>query len=247
MQLKKLISIVVASLLVVCFAVALFGCKPKTLHFIDENGVLPNQYENLRYYFQQGYRPDWTITRMDADKRILDRDTGLILVMAPLVSTIDADGNVTVEEEVITDADGNQTKVQKLVDGVEYCVYFHNGEGITMTTSRNDVVKWLQDPESKFYFNNKHYNGSPRETFLEKGDPEIFTARYSKLQFSTVAYTFTKDGENWRGVYNIVMQGVEYFIVTFEAKAELYDKYYDAYYETIGDFRMKGWETSDVG
>jgi hypothetical protein len=47
-QLKKLISIVVASLLVVCFAVALFGCE-REIHFIDENGVLPNQYENYRY------------------------------------------------------------------------------------------------------------------------------------------------------------------------------------------------------
>lgn len=242
MQIKKLLRIAIASLLVLSMALALFACK-KNNRQIDDEGKLPNQEINQRYYFQQGYRTDWGIIRGDADKWILDRETGLILLLAPLVSEPDENGSPIPVKT--TAADGTESFTA--IDGVEYAVYFHNGDGITMTTSRNDVVGWLQDPASRFYFNNKHFLGSPRETFLQKGDSTIFTAKYSKLQFTTVSYTFTRDGEDWQGIYNIVMNGTEYFIVTYEAKASLYSQYYDQYYETIGDFRKKGWETSDAG
>ncbi|MBP1588300.1 MAG: hypothetical protein ILO53_07890 [Clostridia bacterium] len=242
MQIKKLIKITVASLLVLSMAVVLFACKQNKTQ-IDEEGKLPNQEENLRYYFQQGYRTNWGIIRGDAEKWIVDRETGLILMLAPLVSEPDEKGSPIPVKTI----GGDGTESFTAIEGVEYAVYFHNGEGITMTTSRNDVVGWLQDPDSPFYFNNKHYIGAPRETFLQKGESTIFTAKYSKLQFTTVSYTFTRDGEDWQGVYNIVMNGTEYFIVTFEAKSSLYNEYYEEYSETIGDFRKRGWETSDVG
>ncbi len=245
---KKIIRALVASLLVLVCAAAMFGCDGGIKPQHGDDGKLPQQHINQRYYFQQGYRTDWDILEVNSEKFMVDKDTGLVMVLAPVQTTTNANGEeVPVEEEVTLDS-GEVVKVHKAVEGVEYCIYYYNGEGIYMTTSRADIVRWLQDPENtNFYFNNKHFRGSPRDTFLLKGEADLFTAKYSKLQFTSQAYTFTKDGEDWQGVYNVVMSGLEYFIVTYEAKADIYDKYYSSYYETIGDFRKKGWETSDVG
>lgn len=231
----KILKIAIASLLIIACALSMFGCKGKGSQHDTKTGKLPNQYENLRYYFQQGYRTDWCIKEVDSDKRMLDRETGLVMVLTP----------ATAEEK--TDENGKAKTVYTPIDGVEYCIYYYNGEGIMMTTSRSDIVTWLQDADSKFFFNNKHYRTSPRDTFFQVGEAVTTTAEFSKLQFSTISYTFTKDGEDYVGVYNLVMAGLEYFVVTFEAKEDLYAQYKDQYLETIGDFRRKGWETSDVG
>ncbi len=244
-KLKNTLKVVIASLLVVACSLAIFGCVDNDINK-PVDGKLPNQLDNRRYYFQQGYRTDWDIITQDADRYMVNRETGLIMTLAPLQMTKDEEGNdVPVQKAV--EENGETVMKNVPVENVEYCIYYYNGTGIYMTTSRADLVRWLKDPDSDFYFNNKHNINGPRDTFLEKGESTIYTAKFSKLQFSTQAYTFTRDGEDWQGVYNIVMSGMEYFIVTYEAKADLYDKYLEAYTDTIGDFRKKGWETSDVG
>ena len=234
MKLNKILKIVISSLLLVCFAFVLFGCNGKKRE-ADPLGKLPQQKENLRYYFQQGYRTDWAIIESNADDFMIDRETGLVMVLAP----------VTTEET--TNDDGTKKVTHTAIEGVEYCIYYYGGEGIYMTTSRSDIVSWMQDEDSDFFFNKKHYRSNPRETFLQIGEAETTTAQYSKLQFSSIRYSFTKDGVEYEGVMNLVMSGMEYFIVTYEARADLYEAYKADYDETIGDFRKRGWETSDVG
>ncbi len=236
MKPTKILKIVLASLLIVACTMAMFGCKGGNGSQADKTtGKLPEQHENYRFYFQQGYRTDWCIKEVDPDNRKVNTETGLVMVLAP----------ANVEET--TDENGKSVKKYTPIEGVEYCIYHYKGEGIMMTTSRNDIVNWLQDENSDFYFNKRHYRTSPRDTFFQVGEAVTTTAQFSKLQFSTVSYTYTVDGEDYVGVYNIVMAGVEYFIVTFEAKESLYEQYKEQYLETIGDFRRKGWETSDVG
>ncbi|MBQ7445535.1 MAG: hypothetical protein IJS71_06335 [Clostridia bacterium] len=246
MKTMKYLKAVIASLLVLACVLSLLACNKKPSKQNDD-GVLPQQHINQRYYFQQGYRTDWDVLEVDADKYMLDRDTGLVMVLAPVETEKDDEGNDVPVKVITKDADGNDVESHKAIEGVEYCIYYYNGEGVYMTTSRADIVGWLSDPSSKHYFNSKHFRGAPRETYLTKDDPILYTAKWSKLQFTSQTYTFTKDGEDYRGIYNIVMSGLEYFVITFEAKADLYDYYYEYYEETIGDFRKKGWETSDVG
>jgi len=234
-QLRKLLKVTVAGLLVVASVSCLFACTKKD-DGQSKEGKLPLQYENQRYYFQQGYRTDWEFVQKSTDGRMINAETGLVYELAPF------EANETDEETGLPKITGAQ------IPGVEYCCYYYKSDSITMTSTRKEVVEWLRDSENaEFYFNNHHNLGDARDTFLAKDEVGLFTAKYSKLQFNTVSYTFVRDGEDWQGVYNLVMGKREYFIITFEAKKELFDTYYDAYLETIGDFRKSGWETSDVG
>lgn len=134
------------------------------------------------------------------------------------------------------------------LEGVEYTVYYNVSKKINMTSTQAEVLSWIMDEDNEdFFFNTVHYDNSARETFMTKGEPTTYTAKYSKLQFKQVSYTFTRDGEDWQGIYSLVMKGREYFIITYEAKVDLYTKYETQFKETIGDFRKVGWETSDVG
>lgn len=239
MNFQKVTKIILAGTLALACAVTMFGCKKGKdgdKAQISDDGSLPNQYSNQRYYFQQGSRTDWDYKLKGEGGYYYNRDTGLVLELVPVKTTGEKD-------EKGFDIPVNPVE---FIDGVEYCVYHYNNEDniIGMTTSRNDIVNFLLDENSKLYFNNKFYLESPRETFRQVGEPESDTAQYSKLQFTRVAYTFTRDGEDWQGVYVVVASKKEFFVVTFEAKADLYETYEPAYKETIGDFRKEGWEES---
>ena len=239
MQFRRTLKVVIAGLLVLASAFAMFGCSGKNDSQADEDGVLPNQLVNMTYYFQQGYRTDWKVKQYDEanNGKMINRDTGLVLELVPV-------------EVISTDADGNVTEYGSEIAGVEYTVYYYKSgnradANIYMTSTREEMVSWALDPENTgFYFNTNYYIDESRETFLQKGDVEPFTCKYSKLQFSQVSYTFTRDGEEWMGTFYIVTGKQEFFIITYEAKKDLFEQYRDQMLETIGDFRKKGWETA---
>ena len=224
MRTKNILKTCIAALLVFTLCLAVFGCsKKEVIEYPD--GQLPNQITNKRYYFQQGYLDNWGVVCINADGYLYDEDTGLLLMLAPM------------------DESGNR------VDGVEYCVYHGSSDNINMTSSRADIVGMITDESNSLFFNKKFIYNGERDTYKQSADITLFTAQYSKLQFNCVSYTFTRDGEDWQGMYNIVMNKMEFFVVTIEAKASLWSQYVgndksSDYYNTIGDFRKEGWETS---
>lgn len=237
MKIRKTLRIVIASVLAIACVCSLFACK-NTKSEIDDDGKLPLQKTNKRYYFQQGLRTDWRFTQLDPDNFMLNRETGLVCQIAPVKDPVE------MTEDEIKNYDFNNDKREVVAD-VEYTVYYNDGTGINMTDSPSDLVKWLRDPESDFYFNTKHYVDAPRYAFIMTSEPEVFTSKFSKLQFNKITYSFVRDGEDWDGILNVVMNGAEYFIVTYEAKkGSAYNTYMDGYLEIIGDFRKEGWEHS---
>ncbi len=239
MQIKRTVKIALAAVLAIACMASMFACE-KNKGQINEDGKLPIQWENKVYYFQQGVRTDWKFINVSADKKMVDREAGLVCQLAPV-----ADASLELTEEQKKEFGANPAAdTRAAVTDVEYSVYYFGGEGVMMTDSTADVVKWIQDEASPFYFNTKHNTGSPREAFRQLTDPEIYYAKFSKLQFNKITYSFTKDGDDWKGELNLVMNGQKYFIVTYEAKADAYEKYFDSYEEIIGDFRKEGWETA---
>ena len=239
MRFKSILKSGLLFILAIIMTVSLFACNNDKGQ-AKPNGELPSQLKNERYYFQQGYRTDWKINVADPSGYLVDTETNLVLQLVPAEGReVDEEGKVINEGTAIA--------------GVEYTIYAyksneHQGDAqkINMTSTPSEVISWIMDENNGFYFNSRFYVDSPRDTFMQRPDVTTYTAKFSKLQFLQISYTFTRDGEDWRGIYNFVMKGQDFFIVTFEAKADLYEQYEAQYNETIGDFRKVGWETSNV-
>ena len=114
-----------------------------------------------------------------------------------------------------------------------------------MTDSASSVMAKVMDEENAdFAFNKHNYIDAERTAFKAAEKYENINGKYSKLEMQKVSYDFTKDGEDWKGVYYYSFsKGKAYFIVTFECKADLFEKYSKDCEELIGDFRKEGWET----
>jgi len=182
---------------------------------IEEVGVLPNQVKNHRYYYQQGYDNDWD-AQADQNEFMLDDATGLLFKANPKAAP----------------------------DKVEYRVYFkqqlYTGLGVS-----TDAIGYIMNENHPYYFNRAfiYEDGSARESFISAENWE--DARYNKMQFYHVSYTFVKNGEPWKGVYNMIMKANDCFVITFEAAETEFDLYKEDYNELMSDWRKLGWETSN--
>lgn len=243
---KKTLKTIIAAMLAVVCVLSLFACGGTKNEIIAENnGQFAIQWENKRYYFKQGCSTDWMFTEVDAaEKYKISTDTGLVCVLAPI------DGAALTEAEVESTKSAINypiTNGKTAVDGVEYCIYhiYGKNKGIAMQDSAENIVTRIMDDNDNLGFNNLNNRGEARTAYTKTGEATLFTAKYSKVQFNKVDYTFTEDGEDMKGSFFFVAsQDLEYFVVTYEAKASLYDQYYDSFVELIGDFRKVGKETS---
>ena len=185
----------------------------KTESQLDSEGVLPSQYSNSKYSFKQGYRSDWKVAESDSEGDMLDSSTGLVAVFTP----------------------ANET-------GAEYCIYYCSGEGFTSSSSLDDVVEMMTDSENSLYFNNKFCHSSSRYNYKKTSSPKTVEGKYNKLEFYSVTYSFQKDGEEWKGIFNVTKNGAGIFVVTFEAKADLYARFEQCFIDQLNAFRKPGWE-----
>lgn len=123
MNIKKVLKVVVISCLAVVMALVSFGCKEEP---VIEN-KLPQQYENIIYYFRQGFKDGWTITG-------------------------DPDGKYSVAEQdlivsINKDADPDS--------GVYYVYKQKEHQDIPMTSSLQAIFGIVTKPEHELYFNTK--------------------------------------------------------------------------------------------
>ena len=231
---KKTIKAVVAFMLIICAVFSMAACKKKEEVSRDK---LPNQYETNRYYFRQGYTDLWKINLQGENGYLVTdyEEQGLALQLIPYERTEskDDEGNVT------------YTPGTNIVEGVQYNVFCNwDKEGFSMTSSSNDISGMVMDESSNLYFNTLNYVENPRTNYLP--NEEAQNATYNKMQWKQCEYTFTgDDGEQWKGVWNLLTKGTNYYVVSYEAHESKYDTYYADFTEMINDFKQIGFEEDE--
>lgn len=222
MRNKSIFKSVLAIVLVIASVFTLFGCNrdPEVIGDPLTNGQWANQVENKVWYYKQGYMDTWEIANEAVGSTPINVDTGLVLQLVPTANKTD----------------------------VAYNVYCHEQAPLSMQDSEADIASYIFDENrEEFFFNLNNYVDEPRAAFvLNSSEPVTITAKYSKLQLQEVEYRYTKDGEDWNGIYcSVFSKGSAYFVITFEAKASVFDQYKADYLDLVGDFRKAGWETSE--
>lgn len=122
-------------------------------------------------------------------------------------------------------------------DNVSFSIYsYYHGK---VVVSVEDFANWTMDSENAIYFNSYFLSDTDevRDTYIASEKSEI--QNYNKIASRSVTYTFVKDGEDWKGVYNVLGSGPnDLIVISFEAKADVYDTYATQYTDMMKDFRL---------
>ena len=212
---------------------AIEKCKEK----ID---VYEKQFISLHYYFEQGYPVNWTfkegkngnyIKKIDqyADGTVNNyiKDCGLVAQFSPTANPEKAKYSVYCLRYPFMRATGGDFLLGLVGMSELYDFFF------------NDL--FIENDENK-----------PRENFVwttevEDTEESIIstTAHYNKIQFQKVAYNFTVDGTDWKGVLLVTPSKEGFYVITLEAAADAWDANYKVMEKMLSDFRMRGWETRE--
>ncbi len=135
-----------------------------------------------------------------------------------------------------------QSYPEEAEGNVVYSIYsYYHG---VVRASVETFANWTMNSEHTIYFN-KYFldaDGEPRENYSASEEAQVQI--YNRIQSRSVQYTFVKDGEDWKGVYNVLGSGTnDLIVITYEAKADVYDTYFDTYKECMNDFRLLSRQT----
>ena len=220
MRMKKILRGMIAVCLVLSAVLAMAGCKEEKSGYKKEH--LPKGPEKFsRYYFQQYYPDNWGLLVGD-DGYYYHRFDEPAVGKAGLVVQFVPNDNA---------------------ENVKYSVYHTNESSvaITLETIANRVFdESLQDPR---YYNNLYLDPAVgiRDTFVVTSEkPEKIN--YNIRQYLKVTYTFVVEGEDWRGEYYVSNGQSSYYIISFEAKADLWENYEPTFRKMIDDFEETGFE-----
>ena len=123
MNIKKILKVVVIGCLAGVMTLTAFGCKKDP---VVEN-KLDKQYDNIIYYFRQGFKQGWKLIG-DPDGKYSIPDEDLVI-------------------EIIKDSDPESGR---------YCVYKQKEhDDIPMTASLQGIYKLVVNPDHDLYFNTK--------------------------------------------------------------------------------------------
>lgn len=212
MKVKKTIKAFVAVLLIACSLMSFAACKKEEEKSRDK---LANQYESASYYFRQGYSDSWKINMQPTDGKLVPdyADQNLALQLIPAAEAT----------------------------GVQYNIFCNwNMEITSMTDSSTDIATKIMDENSKIYFNKINYL-DPRDEYVQADTASPVT--YNKMQWNQVTFTYIdQDGDQCKGVWNLLTEGTDFYIVSYEAKADKYDTYFTQFEEMINDFKKIGFE-----
>lgn len=176
---------------------------------------LLNQYETKNYYFRQGYSSDWKISLAPIDGKLVEEyaDQGLALQLVPK----------------------NETS------GVCYNVFCNWAKPISMTNDADDIVMMVMDIDGKLAFNKINYV-EPRYEYIQTFESSVERV-YNKMMWHQVEFSFINgDGEQCKGVWNLLADGTNFYIVSYEATADKFDIYYADFEEMVNDFKKIGFE-----
>lgn len=240
MRSKNFITKCMVGCLALLMVFSFVGCKEeKTPDYKEEKTLFETQYENSRYYCQQGYDANTWDVKEGNNKYYLKNITEY------------ADGTAVNYNDCGLVA---QFSPKAAADKATYSIYSLKGNFMRATLS--DILMGLVGKNSyKFEFNNLFLadeENTPRNAFVWTIDVEDTqeslketTKSYNKLNFQQVPYTFTVDGVNWKGMMLVTLGKEGFYVITLEMEANTWDTYYAEMEKMLNDFRMLGWETEN--
>lgn len=238
MSFKKVISLLLVMLMIASVGFSMIGCENEDVNN-ERINYLPDQLENQRYYFQQGY------TKETWDVAVGDDDYYLYRIQQT--------------------ADGDPVRVQSVGlcvqftpkdrTDITYSIYNIAGVGGAAVT-RGVVFEQLVNEEvtSNFHFNKVFLDRTEeggRENFVmaKYDDVNETIVNIDKTQFNTLGYTFTKDGIDWKGNLYFIphqMGGITSFhVITVETVASVWDEFKADIDTMLKDFKQIGYEKKD--
>ena len=240
MNSRKISTRILLCLLALVSLFAVVGCSDSNEELPKETYIYEKQLNSRRYYFEQGYPDDWTIKEGEngnyikkieqfADGTVKNyiQDCGLVAQFSPTANPEKAKYSVYSLKYPFMRATGGDFLLGLVGKSKEYVLTF------------NDL--FIEDEENK-----------PRENFVwatevENTEESITstTAHYNKMQFQKVAYNFTVDGVDWKGVMLVTPSKEGFYVITLEAAADAWDANYKVMENMLSDFRMRGWETRE--
>lgn len=238
MSFKKVISLLLVVLMVASVGLSMIGCKEEDANN-ERINLLPDQLENQRYYFQQGYTAEtW-------DVAVGENDYYLLRIKEM------ADGSPVRVNSVGLCA---QFTPKGRTD-VTYSIYNIAGVGGAAVT-RGVVFEQLVNEEvtSSFHFNDLFLDSTEaggRENFvMEKyEDVNDTIINLDKTQFNKLGYTFTKEGIDWKGNLYFIphqMGGITSFhLITVETEATEWDTFSAEIETMLKDFKQIGYEEKE--
>ncbi len=234
MHSKKLLTRVLLCVLALVSIFTIVGCKEEEGSEISKSFIYGKQYENNRYYFSQGYPDDWTVT---------EGNDGTFLVPA---------------QHPVYDDMGLVAQFAK--GDAKYSVY--SVKYPFMKASLTDYVMGLlgKDVQYNFPFNqyfvdDAEYNPSEaggRDAFVmetvdgtEAVAEKMMTHENNDIQFCQVTYTYTVDGNEWKGAMNVATAKEGFYVITCESASSSWDANFKIMGDMLGDFHILGWETQE--
>ena len=239
MNSKKLLTKVVLCMLALVSLFSFVGCsEEKEQASADQKDYIhEKQYENIRYYFSQGYPNDW---------KVEEGEDGVFLVKSE-------HGNFN-----------DMGLVSKFSKGkAKYSVYTLKSN--FMTASEYDYVwgllgKDIENPYefNKYFYDDKEYTPSDegmREAFvwdktIENID-ELYNDEYkfvdenNDIEFCQLTYSFTVDGVDWKGAMFVTAAKEGFYVITTEAEASVWDSEFKTMTKMVSDFHITGFETKE--
>lgn len=215
----KRIKSIVAILLVCVLALSFAACK-KTKQPTEKKNF-DKQYENIHFYYQQGYPDNWEITY----------------------------GNDGLELRVL-DTKGSQegNLCAKLFpndsDKVSYCIYNYDTD--SMMNTLKGISGNLMDPKSTYYFNDVFTEDEEKRDSFSFTSQEPEKVYPNHFEFHKVNYKFLKDGEEWLGTFYVSnYQYTKFILITMEAEKSVWDAQQETFGLMMEDFAFAGFETKD--
>jgi hypothetical protein len=184
----------------------------------------PKLHNAERYFFRVGYPEDWA-AEAGANNFFLDKDTGLVLNLYPLIKSSDATpipqetGQEDVQDPMVRDETaiisffyrpiekGEEMDLKQAMD-IALAELMESGKNIT-----EDNISSIMDYESE------------------------------KTVFKKVSYTYMKNLFPVKGDMYVAVRQMCYYIIIYEAEHDVlagssYNKYKDVAGEIIDDFRL---------
>ncbi|MBE7056610.1 MAG: hypothetical protein E7388_04125 [Ruminococcaceae bacterium] len=156
MQIKKVLKVVLLCCLTVILAVSVFGCKGKEG---PNKYNLPNQYQNIIYYFEQGFHEGWSLVGDESGKYSIPEEKLVI--------------------EIKKDEDPNSAR---------YAVYKQKEhDDMPMTSSLRSMFALTVNPEHDLYFNKNM--GVREGYTITSADPIDFILNGNQYYSATYTFT----------------------------------------------------------
>ena len=196
------------------------------------------QYENRRFYVQQGYPDGWSLSEGTDKYYKVDFD-GTYADGTEFPSYIDECGLVA-------------TFTPDGVSNVKYNIY--TLKGFFMRATQGDMLIGILGKSStyNFEFNNLFIDDldrTPRDAFvwsdtIEDNTESIkqTTVEYNKITFQRAYYEFTVDGVDWKGMFLVTLSTEGFHVITLETEKSVWDENYTNMEEMLTDFRLLGFE-----